>query len=232
MDNSGYGEAQDFVVDRFVKWKNERENKTEMWDKYLRVWKVQEDREDAQEQSEKSMLKIPATKVVTDTASDNVASMVFSRTPFFEIRGRKPQDDMKAYITASYIEWLFERENFPNKYRQYIKEMCILGTAVGEIKVTQEVEETLERVPVMDDEFPGETIGWKTEIRETTINRPEFNPICLFDFFIETGARDVQSAEGCIVRSVPKLHALKKMERDGVIENTDALTIYTADMSD
>ena len=200
------------IENKKTDWSSARDGKKQDWERYYRVWRCVESEEDKSRESERSTVKMPGSKVAIDTAYDNIYSMVFGRDPFFEIKGRQLEDEIKAELISQYISYLMEKQKFPAEFGLFIKEMLIYGTGLGEVEVETAIEK---RIAL--DEFGNQIV------EEKSINRPRFKHISIFDFFIDPSAKDIPSASGLCVRSFKRVPELKKLQRQGVISGVNFL---------
>lgn len=208
------------INSKYESWKASRESKKTKWDAYTRLWRCQETADDKTRETERSQVKVPATKEAIDTAHDNIMQMVFGRSPFFDIKGRQLEDDTSAQLIKQYLEYLFYREMFQQKFSIFCREMLIYGTAVGRINVKVDTEKRLSKVPKF---VTGISIGSETILEEATVNRPEFEHIPIFDFFISPSATSIDNAEGVVIRSQKRISELRQLERDGVLSGVKRL---------
>jgi hypothetical protein len=211
--------AAGWVTSRYNDWDDRRTTMEDNWDKWKRIWRVQATTEDKTYDTEKSTIKTPATKVVVDTAIANLISVLFSREPFFDIDGQQLVDDKPGKTLQAYIDYLFRKQKYKSKMNNYVTDLVTLGTAVGVIDVTQDVRQTI----FAEGAIEGVNFSADIVAVDKRVITPEFRHVPLADFFIEPSALDVQSAEGCIIRTHPRIPALKKLERMGVIKGVDRI---------
>ncbi|RMG01876.1 MAG: hypothetical protein D6726_08685 [Nitrospirae bacterium] len=220
------------VQSKFRAWEDARSEKTAKWEQYYRLWRCIESEEDKTRSTERSKIKIPATKGAIDAAFDNIYSMIFSRTPFFDVEGRTVEWMPRAEIIKQYLSYLFYKQKFPSQYAMFIKEMLLYGTGIGMVEITRDVVKHIEKRPRFD--FAGLQIGSVVEVVEKEVIRPRFQPISIFDFFIDPSTEGIQEGEGCIVRSRKFLHELRAKQRKGIISGVEFLEDngHTGDMDD
>ena len=217
------------IYGKYESWKQATQERRLRWEKTLRHMRCVEDPGDRSRTSERSTIKIPATKMAADTAFDNLYEILFSREPWFQIKGRTFNDELKALLVQNYLEYLLHREGFPSKFEVFLWEYVAFGTAVGQINLHTDLEQRVTMEPtvqtmVVMDEFGNETLQEQegppeAVSEERTIIRPQFQPISVVDFFIDPYARRIDDADGCVVRSFKRVPDLKRLERMGVVKN-------------
>jgi len=222
-----------FVHERYSAWRAARSKKRESWDDYYRQWRCMESAEDKTRKSERSQVKMPATKAAVDTAHDALMMTLFGRDPWFLITGREPRDYVPADTLTFYLKFLFERENFVQKFSDFVLELCYAGTGIGrvEIETTQQQRVITERVPQVLREIDSEGNETRHEVGERmepvsitkSVNRPKFSYVPLYNFFIDPAAMSIPDAEGVIVRAFPRVEKLWRMEQAGSISGVKRL---------
>lgn len=212
--------AAGYIEDLYSDWSAARTTKANKWRQYYRVWRLIEDEVDKKTTHEKSKIKIPATKQAVATAVDNIFHMSVGPDQFFDIRGRQVEDDIKAALVKSYIDYLFYREGFKGKFAEFITELCIYGTAIGMIKLNTVMDKRIKNIPnyLYDMKVSSENIVEKKEI-----SRPEFEHISIYDFYIDPSAKTINEAEGVIVRSNKRLKELYTYQRSGIISGVELI---------
>lgn len=209
------------IEGKVTEWGDARTAKEESWRRYYRTWRLIEDDTDKKKKHERSKIKIPATKQAINTAVDNLYMMIIGSGTFFDIEGRQIEDMPKAAVLKSYIDYLFHVEQMPNKIHSFLANMCIYGTAIAEVKNSVKFDKKLVQMPKMLFGFP---ISMETIVEEKRINRPEFECVDIFNFFIEPGARSIEESEGIITKTVGvKLKELYRMQKNGEIDSVDLL---------
>ncbi len=183
-------------------WELARSEKCEDWKKFYRTWRSIETDEDKTRQTERSQIKIPATKQAINGATENLYNLLFGVDQFFHIEPRAYDDIVRAQLQASllekYLTYRFQQEMFTFKFLDFIKEACIYGTALGQVSVEE-----------LDKEDGN------------TMTIPAFHPISIFDFFINPSATSIQKAEGVIKRSYWKIQDLKRYQRLKLIDGVE-----------
>jgi len=213
---------------KYDRWNTARRTKELKWEQYYRTYRCIEDAVDRTRKTERSMIKMPATKQAVDSAFDHIMRSVFGIDPFFDIEGRQYQDKIPAEILKQYISYLFYKENFARKYGMSVKEMLIYGTCVGRVNantvqeskmVLEDVTEPTEYMDDLGDVMVEDVVVGKEAVMEyAEVNRPEFQPISVFDFFPDPMASNCCDGEGVIVRAFPSYQTLRRMERRGEIK--------------
>jgi len=213
---------------KYIRWDTARKSKELKWQQYYRTYRCIESTEDKTRKSERSMIKMPATKQAIDSAYDHIMRSVFGIDQFFDIEGRQFQDKIPAEILKQYIKYLFYKENFARKYGLSVKEMLLYGTCVARVTVNTAretkvvMEDLTEQTEFMDDfgemQIEDVVTGQEAVMEYRDTNRPEYIPISVFDFFPDPMASTCCDGEGVIVRAFPSYQTLRGMERRGEIK--------------
>ena len=201
------------IISKKTAWESARTGKTSSWRKYYKSWRLMED-ETETILNGRSRIQVPAAKNAINTAIDNIFNMVFGVDDFFDVRGRQQIDEDKAAILKAYITYLFGRENLSSKGHNFLTEMCVYGTAIGRVRINTKTDKSIIR---KEKTFFGIPTGYETILEEKKINRPDFEHISIFDFFINPTAKDIEMAEGCIIRTEKSIQELEKLQRHGIL---------------
>ena len=221
------------IRSKYNRWNDARRSKELKWEQYYRTYRCIETPMDKTRGSERSMVKMPATKQAVDSAFDHIMRSVFGIDPFFDIEGRQYQDKIPAEILKQYISYLFYKENFARKYGMCAKEMLIYGTCVGRVTANTVreskvvMEDMVEAEEVMDEfgeiDIIDNVVGQEAVMEYKDVNRPEFRPVSVYDFFPDPMASDCHDGEGVILRAFPSYQKLRQMERQGQIKGVGLL---------
>lgn len=213
-----------FVDSRRQSWARARSEQESNWLRWYRQWRMKWSSEDKTVDSEKSQLKMPATREAVRMAVDAIMAVVFSVTPVIDLESRVSRDHEEVEAIQKYIEFLIENDRVESKIGRMVQGAAIYGTGfiVVEPKPFTEPYFDTEEVPAIGpDGMP--TLESKRVYKETTIVRPSITPVSIWDCWVPPTALDVDTCEGIITRSVQSKAALKKLERAGVIKNVDLL---------
>lgn len=255
MDKSGV--IAKYVQERIKRWDSDLSEKRKDWERYYRTWQCKSSPQDKTRASELSQIKMPNTKLAIDTAYDQLQEMTFARSPFFEIRGREEADKVPAKMLEAYMEYLFNKQGFITEYGKMSRERLILGTSIGIVDVEQQKRhhETIEKVPraptpiteemqydemgnMMMEELPSDSftepeVIQELRVEETTISVPKARHISIFDFYIDPTATCIEDAEGVGIRYFKSVHALRKLEDEGIIGNVEQVEdVASGDIGD
>ncbi|KKK73572.1 hypothetical protein LCGC14_2892490, partial [marine sediment metagenome] len=209
-------------------WRTARDPKEKKFEEYYRRYRCIEDAADKTRPSERSTIKMPATKQAIDSAYDHIMQSIFGPDPFFDIQGRQNVDKIPAEIFKEYLRCLFFKENFARKTGFSIKELLIYGTCVGRVAVDTARETRVILEDQTEDEGYLDDLGELQERQIITgqnaimeyhdVNRPEYQPVSVMNFFPDPMAADCCSGEGVFVRAFPSIQKLRAMARHGVID--------------
>lgn len=213
-----------YVASKFSQWSAARQALEDKWDRAYRTWRCLEDSNDKTRNTERSQIKIPATKEAINNAVDAVCQVIFASDPFFRIAPQQLSDAPRAEQLGQFLNWLFQKQSLEQKLTSGILEMCRDGTIIGRIVPRPRTDsriveqQTAEPVP---DPITGEIVmvpGARTKERvERTRIFPEFETVSIYNFYTNPTATSPQDAEGCIVRRVMKSYELLEWKRSGVI---------------
>lgn len=197
------------ILSKFNSWQDDRREKQDTWVKYSRVARLQEDSADKQRESEGSRLKMPTTKSAITMAMDNLYQMFFGSDQFFDIKGRTVEDNPD--VLKVYLKYLLEKDKVKLKFKRFLYDLCTYGTGICRINIKTDFNKKMS--------FSKNFFNFKRvlDFKVKEVNRPEFEWINIFDFFIEPQSTDIQSSEGVIVRKVQKIYKLRSLESQGVL---------------
>lgn len=211
------------ILRNLVRWKEERQERTDRWVKHSRTARMQEDPADRTRNHEKSQIKMPTTKAAITMAVDNLYQMLFSSPVFFDIKGRTFDDKQASSIATEYVDFLFKKTKLKRKMKLFLMDLCTFGTGIGAIGIDAFTEKSLIKTEG--------SASFKAQIKEFA--RPSFEYISIFDFFIEPHAASIAESEGIVRRKMEKIYKLKQKERAGYISGTkDILIEDNLDMDD
>lgn len=222
------------ILAKFNDWQEKRQERQEKWKRYSRIARLQEDTADRSRGSEKSTLKMPTTKSTITMALDHLYQMLLGTDRFFDIKGRTMADNAKANILRKYLEYLLGKSMFRQRFKLFLYDLCAYGTGICRVSVETGTDKRIKLAQNADfltrlkdllagSRFNGtqlENGGFAEDrlvMENTQINRPQFEWINIFDFFIEPNARSIQESEGVIVRKIQKIYRLRQLEAQGLI---------------
>lgn len=222
-----------YVVSKFVTWKAARIQLEIRWLEYYRTYRCLEDAQDAQRNSERSMLKVPLTKEAITNFVISAMGTLFPVDPWFQLAPTNPPND-RPHVAAQFIRYLMNRDRFEETARTLLTEMGIYGTCIGRIRPVKDVHQTIVRnqippQPVIDP-ATGQVLDVLTpppsvERQETEYIHPRLDPVSIFNFYtnpVATGPGRRES-DGVIARSWLSRNQLQQMKAEGTIDRLPLL---------
>jgi hypothetical protein len=223
----------------FEDWRSARSSLEESWMEYYRSWRCIQDAQDSTRSSERSQLKIPATKEAVNNAADSMFEILFAPRPYFRIQpqyvdltGFDPalaamelnMRAQRAEKIGKYIAYLHQREHFQNKVHQAIIEGCLYGTVIGRIIAKPRLNKS-SRKRRIEQPIKGPD-GQVFDVIETNtvdnfeqrVIHPFLQHVPLENFYIDPSATEVNEGKGVIVRSWQKRFQLNQLKAEGVID--------------
>lgn len=222
-NDSPGSEVVEHLMGRFTEWEQARSALEDKWDMYYRTWRCIEDSADATRKSEKSQLKIPATKEAINNAVDSIFQITFGADPFFKLEPVTPmnpqippqilqqmakQKSDQMNLVSNYLRWLMNKDGIENKIHEALTSMAIYGTTIGQIVAKPYSRITTQREPMTGQPIPTE---------QTTV-RPCLQSVPIQNFYIDPFAPSIAEAEGMFVKTFTKKHALAKLKKANVIQ--------------
>lgn len=212
-------EPLEIVVDAFKVADEARKPREDKWKKFYELYRSHiEKRDDGL-----SNLFIPIVFSAIETVLPRIVEAVFASRPYLAMLPREPEDVDNAKIMETLIDYqLVDKMNIVRKFSDFIRECLIYGTAVAKVTWRFETRPKIVRVPKY--EVFGVKFGETTQEEKTVFyDDPEFEPIDIFDFFIDPDATSIDDAAYCIQRSYRSLSYLKNQADNGIYENIDKL---------
>lgn len=211
------------IQSRFQLWRNARTQLERKWLAYYRQWRCVADAEDANRQTERSQIKMPATKEAVTNYVTAMLQIIFASEPHFDLRANH-SDNRRPERLKAYISWLMKMENYRNKVKLQLTEQAIYGTSFKRVRA---VVETKQRIVTKTQTSPFfnaltnqiETTTTMGKFREETdFTRPRSEPVSIYNLYVNPTATNVQNAEGVIIRSMKNRSDLELMLKEGIIE--------------
>lgn len=212
------------LIGRFTDWEQARSSLEDKWDEYYRTWRCIEDSADKTRESERSQLKIPATKEAINNAVDSVFQIVVGTDPFFKLDPITPiapnlppmitmsiveQKANQARIVEAYIRWIMQKDGFESKVHEALTSLAIYGTTVARVIAKPYSTRTTQREPMTGQPIP----------IDQTIIRPCLEHIPIQNFYIDPFTPTIKDAEGVFVKTFKKSYELQRLVKAGVISN-------------
>jgi len=214
----------EIVVEDFKRAQEARQPREDKWKRYYELYRSYvENRSDGL-----SNLFIPLVFAAIETVLPRLVEAIFASRPYLAVLPREPQDVDNARVMETLIDYqLVDKMNIVRKFNNWIRECLIYGTAVGKVGWRFETRPRIVRVPRL--EIFGVKFGETTKEEQTVFyDDPDFEPIDLFDFFIDPDATTIDEAAFCIHRFYRSMSYLKKQAENGIYENIDELEELTA----
>lgn len=209
-----------YVQGKYQAWKSGRNQLEQRWLEFYRIYRCQPDGQDATRKSERSKLKMPATKEAINNFVFSVSAILFGADPWFDLSPMSPAS-RRPSVLKHYIRWMLAKERFEEKVRTMLTEMGTYGTAIARIRPVKDVLKQVARRQVQPtDPMTGQVLDTLEYVAryETDYIHPRFDPVSIFNFFTNPTADDIQTAEGIIVESYLHRGQLEAMLKEGTID--------------
>ena len=215
----------DYVQGKYKVWRDARTSLENKWLEWYRMWRCIPDAQDKTKSSERSTLKMPATKEAVTNFVSSMMQTIFATDPFFDLQPNHA-DNPRPALLRQYMRWTMDREKFKAKVKLFISEEGIYGTAFARIRSYTETKQRVVTSRTMRTQLNPFTMQEEQiedvnrERQETDYIRPCFEPISIYNLFAPPQATGVQpgEAEGIIIRSRHTNASVAQMRDRGVIE--------------
>jgi len=165
----------DMVIDHFNAAKDSRSDNVDKWKRWYDLYRSKSPTRSDSEG--KSNIFIPMTFTAIETITPRLVSGYMNSTePPISVIPRGEEDIEKAESFEQLLTYQFEQINFPAKLLNYYKQCLIYGTSV--IKVF-----------------------WDLDTVYSQFDRPNFEVLDLYDFYVDPTAVTIDDARFCIHRS-------------------------------
>jgi len=200
----------------FSEWKSSREDQFDNYDEYFRNYRCFPDPQDKSRKSERSQIKMPASREAVNNYVDAMMQIVFGDDMFFNIKPLHPTPETttRANAIKQYIRYLFTQEKFESKIEDGLKNCGIFGPIIAQIEPHIHKSCKYMVTPTNDPTSPENII---IEERETI--RPRIRIISPYDFIAEPSASNLEECNGLIVKSRVKKHKLIEMAQQGTLDS-------------
>lgn len=237
----------EFVRSRFVSWRNARSAKELQWLAFYRTYRCIADAQDATKKSERSQIKIPATKEAVRNFVYSADAILFPSDPWFWLDPTTTQTRSPS-IYAQYIRYLMQKEQFTEKIDGCLTEDAVYGTVIGRVLPVKYKKKKQVRQQVLDP-MTGQPTQEVIVPQVTELVLPRFDSISIFNYYTNptaTGVRKHES-EGGVVRhmlseaqlqqmleegTINRLPGVPKLEDSTVADTIDALPYLSAPIQD
>lgn len=200
-----------FIIERYESWRQARYELETKWQGYYRTYRCYETAEDRTRDSERSQIKMPATREAINMFVDSFMGIVFGTDPWFDLQPRSASAAEKASLFRGYLDYLFAQEDLYAKIEQFATNLGLYGTSVFQIRPKVKVNKTFARTQT------DKGIS-QTTITESKRIHPEVVPVPIEDFYTDPNASSVQDGEGCMTRNLVWPHVLRQMAANGEVD--------------
>lgn len=215
----------DYVQSKYKVWRDARSSLESKWLEWYRMWRCIPDAQDKTKNSERSTLKMPATKEAVTNFVSSMMQTIFATDPFFDLQPNHFDNERPGHL-RQYMRWIMDREKFKAKAKLFVTEEGIYGTAFGRIRSFTETKQRVVTSTTMRPQLNPFTMQEEQveettrERQETDYIRPYFEPVSIYNLFAPPQATGVQpgEAEGVIIRSRHTNASVAQMRDRGVIE--------------
>lgn len=211
------------IQSRFQLWRAARTQLERKWLGYYRQWRCVSDTEDATRQTERSTIKIPATKEAVTNYVTAMLQILFATNPHFDLRPNHA-DNVRPDRVKQFINWLMKMEGYRNKIKLQLTEQGIYGTSFKRIRAVVETKQRVRTVNTTEPFFNAltgelESKPIQNRVREETdFTRARSDHVSIYNLYSNPTATNVQNAEGIIIRSMCNRADFELMHKEGIIE--------------
>ena len=228
-------QALDEIKDYQTKCENQRRPYILQIESNYRQWRGIYDSRDKEDNEKdrtsiKSRIFIKMTQEIVATAHAAIMKTTwpdeyFDVEPSLDEQLNPTVDEKtKALYLKETIRNLHRLDKRKKKVSQFVKAMCIHGTAIAKVYPKSITKSKFVLTPQIA--FNEENNPYPVQVpstSSTTVTRPSFENIDIRNFYIDLYADDVQTAKGLIIRSVVSKQHLLEKQKEGVYKNIDDL---------
>ena len=91
---------------------------------------------------------VPYTNSKVESAVSQLIGLLMAGNPPFQVRPRNPDDDMQAQLMQKLLAYQIEESGTVQEFTQFLRSLCIFGTAIGKVGWDWGVEDKTQLVPV------------------------------------------------------------------------------------
>lgn len=220
-----------YCMTRFGDWSTWRADLELDWDKYYLAYCSILDDTNYQWRSK---VFVPLTHISVETILPRIIGALFPSDDFFEVN---PTLDGSQHVHAAetikkLLKKQFRNDNLYIKYTNYIKQMTIYGTAIAKVywkRTEREVKRNVKQYKSRFN-FAGFQIGRvENGYKEVTsiervFDQPTFEPIDIFDFYIDPMATSMEDrGDGMFHMTYKDMEDVKLLGKDKIYMNVDRL---------
>lgn len=213
------------VVNAFNEANNYRQEYEEKWLRFYQLYRNYQEHK----KPNGANLFIPYVFSIIETLVPKIVSLVFASRPYIGYLPLNRNSIERAKNMEALVDYqLVQKIRFISVATEWIKDALIYGTGIIKVGWAYEEREIVEAQPLM--RLFGKGYG-KIPKKTKKVVRDEPIVECIdpFDFYVEPGARDICDAKYCIHRTIRSKSYLKRMEKQGVYKNIDAIEEATPD---
>lgn len=180
----------------------------------------------------RSNLKLPLANMLMQGSVNLLQLEIWKRNVLFEmVPVEEGIDNEIAELNRALQEWQIVNEcNGHRLTEEWWWDGCIFGTPIGKVGWRRErISMPKKQAVEMDDEI----MGYEAEDAEFRINQPLVERVPIFDFYIDPGAVDMQSARWIEhVSKVSRAELLRRKKKDGWfgLKDIDSMSSPTTGM--
>lgn len=169
---------------------------------------------------------VPEFFRAVETLAANLYQIILAEDPWFLIEGREETDIEQSKVLEGLIDYQLQQMGFKQKLLPLLRLFLINGVCVIKVNWDYQVKKRIKKMrdPMTGDIVYSEEGEPQTYTEDEVVSdTPSFEIVDMADFYIDPTYKDINSAPWVIEREYISLSALKKMQRDGLIENVDML---------
>lgn len=207
------------VVNAFNEANNYRQEYEEKWLRFYQLYRNYQEHK----KPNGANLFIPYVFSIIETLVPKIVSLVFASRPYIGYLPLNRNSIERAKNMEALVDYqLVQKIRFISVATEWIKDALIYGTGIIKVGWAYEEREVVEAQPLM--RLFGKGYGkLPKKIKKVVRDEPIVECIDPFDFYVEPGARDICDAKYCIHRTIRSKSYLKRMEKQGVYKNIDAI---------
>lgn len=207
-----------YVQSRFTLWQAARSEKERLWLQWYRTYRCLASPEDASRKSERSQIKIPASKEAVRNFVYSACSILFPSDPWFWLDPNTISQSPRPLAYAQYMRYILAKEQFEEKVDQMLTEDAIYGTTIARVLPCKKRRRRQVRKTVMDPMTLQPTASVVVP-EETEYTYPKTDLISIYNYFTNptaTGTSRAESEGGIILHQLSESQ-LRQMMEEGTI---------------
>ena len=207
-----------YVQSRFTLWQGARSEKERLWLHWYRTYRCIASPEDASRKSERSQIKIPASKEAVRNFVYSACSILFPSDPWFWLDPNTTGQSTRPSAYAQYMRYIMAKEQFEEKVGQMLTEDGIYGTTIARVLPCKKKRRRQVRNQVMDPMTLQPTASVIIP-QETEYVYPKTDLISIYNYYTNptaTGTSRSESEGGIILHQLSESQ-LRQMMEEGTI---------------